>query len=307
MKLRNFLKSLSFLRKKIKIIAIVGPTASGKTDLSIKIAKYIDGEIISADSRQMYKELTHGSGKILESEKENITHYCLDIFSIFDGQKSVTDWRNAAQDAIDIITSKNKTPIVVGGTMHFIDTLLFNKQFSNVLPNENLRNELQNKSCEELVKLLEKLDSTFSEKIDKKNKVRLVRAIEIATEIGSVPPVSENSDKYNIIWLGILPDAKILRERIDLRLEKRWNSILEEVRDLLNKKINPELLISLGLEYKYSTLFLQNKISENEAKQEIKLKSWQYAKRQMTWWKRNKNIKWFPSGDEAFKYFKKHN
>lgn len=307
MKFKSFLKHLNFLNfRKKKVIAIVGPTASGKTDLSIQIAKLIDGEIISADSRQMYVELTHGSGKILEIEKENTPHYSLDIFSIFEGQKSISDWLRNARDALSIIFNKGKTPIVVGGTMHFIDALLFDKEFSGAEPNSELRQELESKTCDELVQILENLDKEFLEKVDKKNKVRLIRAIEIASKVGYVPPISQNKSKYRIIWIGIRPDASMLRSRIDTRLEKRWQYILEEVKGLIQNNVDVELLKKLGLEYRYAALFLNKEINEEQAKQELKLKIWQYAKRQMTWWKKNKAIKWFASGDEAYKYFAKN-
>jgi len=295
---------------KQKIYVIVGPTASGKTDYSINLAKEISGEIISADSRQVYTELNFGSGKVTKEEMQNIRHYCLDLESVKslienngENKMNVEKWRQPAAAAISKILSQNKTPILVGGTMHWIDALIYGKVFSEVKPNLTLREELEKYDIEILLNKLQSLDKDYYDKIsenksDTKNKRRIIRAIEIATsnennKIEEVKYTDVYKD-FDTVWIGLKVDREILRQRIEKRLEKRWGDILKEVSSIVEnfgEKIIGEL-IKLGLEYKYATLFITNQISEQEAKESIVNSSMKYARRQMTWWKRNSDIKW---------------
>jgi tRNA dimethylallyltransferase len=293
-----------------KLYVIVGPTASGKTDYSIDLAKKIDGEIISADSRQVYTELNYGSGKITREEMQNIKHYGLNIASIQslienngENKVNVETWRKEARLAIKEILDKNKTPIIVGGTMHWIDALVYGKEFSEVKPNQILRDELENFDTETLLAKLKALDEDYYNKIvnnnsDARNKRRIIRAIEIATansnnKIEEVRYTDEFKD-FEIVWVGLKVDRERLRVRIERRLEKRWENILEEVKNIIknfDEKMGDEL-IKLGLEYKYATLYIRKEISEEEAKENIINSSMKYARRQMTWWKRNSEISW---------------
>jgi tRNA dimethylallyltransferase len=293
-----------------KLYVIVGPTASGKTDYSIDLAKKIDGEIISADSRQVYTELNYGSGKVTEEEMQNIKHYGLDIASVqsliennAENKVNVEIWRKQARLTIKEILANNKTPIIVGGTMHWIDALIYGKEFSEVKPNQILRDELENFDIETLLAKLKSLDEDYYNKIignnsDAKNKRRIIRAIEIATansdnKIEEVKYIDEFKD-FEIVWVGLKVDRERLRVRVEKRLEKRWQNILTEVSDLIDKlgeKMGDEL-IKLGLEYKYATLYIRKEISEKDAKENIINSSMRYARRQMTWWKRNTEISW---------------
>jgi tRNA dimethylallyltransferase len=293
-----------------KLYVIVGQTASGKTDYSIDLAKKIDGEIISADSRQVYTELNYGSGKITREEMQNIKHYGLNIASIQslienngENKVNVETWRKEARLAIKEILDKNKTPIIVGGTMHWIDALVYGKEFSEVKPNQILRDELENFDTETLLPKLKALDEDYYNKIvnnnsDARNKRRIIRAIEIATansnnKIEEVRYTDEFKD-FEIVWTGLKVNREILRARIEKRLEKRWENILAEIKEMiesLGEDMGDEL-IKLGLEYKYATLYIRKEISEEEAKENIINSSMRYARRQMTWWKRNTEIGW---------------
>ena len=174
------------MESKRKIIVILGPTASGKSALAVKIAKKINGEIISADSRQVYKGLDIGTGKITRKEMGGVPHYCLDVVSpkkIF----TVADFKKCAEKAIEKIFAKNKIPIIVGGTGLYIQAVVDNIVLPEVKPNWRLRKELEKKTTEEMFKMLKKLDPERAKNIDAKNPRRLIRAIEITKEIGKMP------------------------------------------------------------------------------------------------------------------------
>ncbi len=276
---------------KPKIIVIVGPTASGKSDLAVNIAKERNGEIISADSRQVYKGLDIGSGKITKREMRGVPHFLLDVANpkkVF----TVADFKRLGQKAIDDILSRGKTPIIVGGTGFYIDTLVFDLDLPEVPPNKILREKLEKKTIEELFAELEKLDPERAEEIDSKNKVRLVRALEIVDALGKIPKVNR-SEKFNIEWIGIDWPDEVLKERIHTRLLKRIKSgMIKEAENLHVKGLSYKRMEQFGLEYRYMSRFLKGEISKEEMISELETKIRQYSKRQRTWFKRNKNIKW---------------
>ncbi len=269
----------------------MGPTASGKSDLAVNIAKERNGEIISADSRQVYKGLDIGSGKITKREMRGVPHFLLDVANpkkVF----TVADFKRLGQKAIDDILSRGKTPIIVGGTGFYIDTLVFDLDLPEVPPNKILREKLEKKTIEELFAELEKLDPERAEEIDSKNKVRLVRALEIVDALGKIPKVNR-SEKFNIEWIGIDWPDEVLKERIHTRLLKRIKSgMIKEAENLHVKGLSYKRMEQFGLEYRYMSRFLKGEISKEEMISELETKIRQYAKRQRTWFKRNKNIKW---------------
>lgn len=276
-----------------KVIAIVGPTASGKSDLAVQIARVFDCEIISADSRQVYKELDIGTGKITKKEMRGIAHYLIDVASP-KRKFSVTEWKQKAQEAIEKIIKKNKTPIIVGGTGFYIDSLLFGLEIPEVPPNDKLRKSLINKSPEELFKILKKIDPTRAKTIDAKNSVRLIRAIEVAQELGSVPLLQKKDNNYEILWIGINPGKEKLKERIHKRLVKRLNQgMINEAKNIHKKGLSWKRMEELGLEYKWLAFHLQNLITKNELLLKLERDIIQYSKRQITWFNKNKNIIWF--------------
>ena len=283
-----------------KIIVIVGPTASGKSDLAVKIAKKYNGEIISADSRQVYKGLDIGSGKITKEEMEGVEHYLTDVTHP-ETTFSVQDFKILATKAIEDIKNKGKIPIIVGGTGFYIDVLVTDVSLPEVPPNLELRQKLETLSTSELVKMLEKADKDRSQTIDKNNRIRLVRAIEIATALGSVPKIIPHQ-KYDPIFIGIQWPKEVLNQRIYDRLMKRLHQgMIEEVQKLHNDGLSWERLFSLGLEYRYVSLYLQGKMNKEEMIEKLSTAIKQYSKRQMTWFKRNKKINWVQHTEDALR------
>ncbi|MEN9582435.1 MAG: tRNA delta(2)-isopentenylpyrophosphate transferase, tRNA dimethylallyltransferase [Candidatus Parcubacteria bacterium] len=281
-------------KKKKVVFVIVGPTAVGKTAYSIGLAKKVNGEIISADSRQVYKGLDIGSGKVTEKEMKGVPHYMLDVVS---PKQTYTahDFKAEAEKHIIDILARGKTPIIVGGTGFYIDALFGKWPLPNVPPNEALRKKLALQSNEKLFEVLRKLDPKRAKTIDQNNKVRLIRAIEIAKKLGAVPTVKTKSKKlpYDIVWMGIETDRESLRKKIVERLQKRlYLGMLDEVANLHKKGVSWKRLGELGLEYRYCTMYLQGKIGEAELIKTLVDKIYQYAMRQMTWFKSNKEISW---------------
>lgn len=274
------------MEPKPKIIVVCGPTATGKSDRAVELALAHNGEIISADSRQVYKYLDIGSGKVTSEEMCGIPHHMLDVCEpslVY----SVVDFQRDAQRAISDIIARGKTPIICGGTGMYIDALVYNTAFPEVAPNEALRKELENKSTEELQTILQELDSDRYEGIDIYNRVRLVRAIEIASALGSVPKLHKES-LYDIEWVYLDFPDDTLKERIHTRLYKRIDiGMIEEVQNLLTQNlITHERLETLGLEYRYIGRYLQNTISKDAMLAQLEKEIWHYAKRQRTWFKK---------------------
>lgn len=276
-----------------QIIVILGPTATGKSDIAVQIAQKIDGEIISADSRQVFKGMDLGSGKITKKEMLGIPHHLLDVANpknFF----SVVKYKELAEKSIEKILSKNKTPIICGGTGFYIDSIVKNIILPEVKLNKKLRAKLEKYSVEKLFKILKSLSPSRAKDIDKNNKVRLIRAIEIAKELGSVPKIKEGQNKYNFIIIGIDSKDDILKQRIEKRLLKRIKlGLINEVKKLHKQGVSWKRLESFGLEYKQTALYLQKKIAKNEMIENLKNEIWHFVKRQRTWFKRNQNIKWY--------------
>ena len=288
---------------KDKLIVILGPTAAGKTALSIKLAKKFNGEIVSADSRQVYKGMDLGTGKVTKEEMQGIRHHLLDVASP-KRQFSVAQYQKKAVEVINKILKTKKIPFLVGGSPFYIYAVTQGWQFPKIKPNKRLRKELEKKDALSLIKLLEKLDPERAGEIDKKNKRRLIRAIEIAKAIGKVPRL-KNKPMFNCLYIGInMPKAK-LKEKIRKRLEKRLKKgMIQEVKTLRQQGISWKKLESFGLEYKWVSIFLQKKISREEMKKRLQKDIENFAKRQMTWFKKDKRINWIKNQKEAEKLIK---
>ena len=281
-----------------KIIVILGQTATGKSDLSVKIAKKFNGEIISADSRQVYKGLDIGSGKITKREMQGVPHHLLDVANP-KRQFSIAQYKKLADKKIEEIhkpvqsRALHRLPIVVGGTGFYIQAIVDGLVLPEVKPNNKLRKELEKKSSKELFEILKKLDSSRAKNIEKDNPRRLIRAIEIAKELGKVPKLKTDS-RYEVLQIGLkLPEDK-LKENIHKRLISRMKKgMVKEVERLHSDGLSWKRLESLGLEYRFLAQHLQDKISKQEMLEKIETESWQFAKRQMRWFKRDPRIKWF--------------
>ena len=288
-----------------KIIVILGQTSTGKSDFAVEVAKNINGEIISADSRQVYKGMNLGTGKITKKEMWGIPHYLLDITSpsrVF----SVSDFQKRARKKIEEILKKNKVPIICGGTGFYIDAIVNGTIFPEVPPNKKLREQLSKKSTEKLFEMLKKLDSDRAQNIDPKNKVRLIRAIEIVKVLGKVPSLSPRQglgeNKFKVLKIGLTLPLEILKERIKTRLLARIKKgMIKEVENLHKNGVSWKRMNALGLEYRYVSLSLQNKLSKDEMIEKLNTEIWHFAKRQKTWFKRDKNIIWIDSRKKADK------
>ena len=281
------------VNKKQKILAIIGPTASGKTRLSIDLAKKFNGEIISADSRQVYKGLNIGTEKATKKEMRGVPHYLIDVCEPSD-TFTVRDFKNQAEDVISEITSHSKLPIVVGGTGFYIDALLYGTDFPEVLPNDSLRKELEQKSKVELFSILEEKDPERAKTIDSHNKRRIIRALEIIEKLGSVPEIAVREDVYDTLMIGIKTSDHKLKEKIEERVgEALKKGLIDEIKLLRNNRISDERINEFGLEYRVGLEFLNNEISDTDMKEKIIGELWKYVKRQRTWFKKNKDILWF--------------
>jgi tRNA dimethylallyltransferase len=300
-----------------KIIVILGPTSSGKSSIAIKLAKKFSGEIISADSRQIYRGMDVGTGKISgkydEKNKtfisENVIHYGINILNP-KTKYSAAQFKKYADRIIKNILKRKKLPIICGGTGFWIKTIVDNVVYPEVKPNLKLRSILRNKSAEELFSILKKLDPERAKNIDAKNPVRLIRAIEICKSLGKVPNVKHQTlnTKYKFLQIGInLPKEK-LHENIQKRLKQRLHSgMIEEVSNLRKQGLSWKKIQSFGLGYSLIPEYLQGKIkTKEELFEKIYSAEKDYAKRQMTWFKKDKRIVWINKYNEiktSVKYF----
>lgn len=287
----------------------MGPTASGKSDLAIALARKYNGEIISADSRQVYRGMDIGTGKVTKAEQKLAKHHLLDVASP-KRNYNVTHFVRDAKKIISDIKKRGKTPIICGGTGFWIQALLEENSFPAVKPDMALRKKLDKLSAEELFAQLKRKDSTRAKNIDPKNKIRLIRALEIIETLGTVPPVQKPKikDRESFLIIALNPPKETLHKNIETRLEKRLKKgMLAEVKNLRASGLSFKKLESFGLEYKYIALFLQGKISKEEMKERLNFEIRHYAKRQITWLRRfekiGAKIHWITEAKEAEKLF----
>ena len=279
---------------KKKVLVIVGPTASGKSALAVKLAKKFNGEIISADSRQVYKGLDVGTGKITKQERRGIPHYLLDVANPRK-QFSAAEYKKLSDEKVRYIVQKGKLPIVVGGTGFYIDVLTGSVVLPDVPPNKTLRKRLEKKNLEELFKILKKKDLRRAKDIDRNNKIRIIRALEIIDSLGKVPLNRGRQASTKFVFIGLKPNN--LNERIHKRLIERLPGIIREARKLHREGLTYKRMYELGLEYRYVAMYLQGNLNKLDMFNKVNREIRRYAKRQMTWFKRNKKIKWFGPED----------
>lgn len=278
--------------KRPKIIVIVGPTAVGKTSLSIELAKKINGEIISADSRQVYCGLNLGTGKVTPNEMRGIPHHLIDIADPTT-RYTVSDFVRDGRTAIHEIVERNRLPIVVGGTFFYVDALLGRVSIPETLPDPELRNELMTSSNEALASELAQKDPERAATIDTKNKRRLIRALEIVRAFGKVPRLVRTLP-YDVLIIGLILEKTALHESIHNRLYARLDAgMIAEVENLHREGLSYERMEDLGLEYRYISRYLRGILPKETMLAELETKIRQFAKRQMTWLKRDKEIHWY--------------
>ncbi|MCU0660269.1 MAG: tRNA (adenosine(37)-N6)-dimethylallyltransferase MiaA [Candidatus Pacebacteria bacterium] len=274
-----------------KLIAIVGQTATGKSDFAVEVARAIDGEIISADSRQVYKGLAIGTGKITKKEMREVPHHLLDVVNP-KRQFTVADFTRLSDKSIRDILKRKKVPILCGGTGFYIDAVVFGKEYPEVPPNKKLRDTLEKYSTAELFNILKKHDPKRALTIDQNNPVRLIRAIEIVKHLGKVPYI-KTEQKWQSLVIGFSLPREILKQKIQIRLLKRLKAgMLAEAKRLHTNGLSYKRMEALGLEYRYQARYLQGSITKTEMIEQLTNEIFQYAKRQETWFKRNKNIIW---------------
>ncbi len=269
-----------------KVVAVVGPTASGKSELAVRIAKALGGEVVSADSRQVYRGMDVGSNKITRKEMRGIPHYLLDVADPSADGFTVADYRRLARQAVNDILSRSKLPIICGGTGFYIDTLLYNATIPAVPPQAELRAKLERKSAETLYEELKRLDPRRAATIEAKNKRRLIRALEIVHTTGKpVPLHSEDGPHYKMVFVAPYRTREELKERIAARNnDARLRRVIEETKKLHDERgVSWERLDSFGLEYRYATRHLQGKLTKEEMCDRLIAATWRYAKRQLAW------------------------
>ena len=290
-----------------KLLVVLGQTATGKSALAVSLARRFGGEVISADSRQVYEGLAIGTGAIAQAEQRGVPHHLLGVANPR-SEFSVADFKHLAEIAASDILRREKLPIVVGGTGFYIQTVVDNIVPPEVPPDAALRARLGEKSAPELLEELRRLDPDRAETIEPENGRRLVRAIEIATHLGSVPRRQEPNPKYEVLEIGLaLPERELrarIEQRVRERLERGW---VDEVHALLERGVPLARLRELGLGYrvlaealadqKHSNI-LQN-VRMSALGERIAIAEWQYAKRQARWFKRDQRIRWFHSSEET--------
>ncbi len=280
-----------------KLLVILGPTASGKSDLAIKIAKLFNGEIISADSRQIYKEMNIGTAKPI---KDNL-HHLLDLINP-DKHFSAAQYKELAYKTIKDIQNRNKLPILCGGTGLYISSIIENWQFPKIPPQEKLRKELEKKSTEQLFEIYQKIDPNGAKFIDKKNKRRLIRAIEVSK--ANNKPFWQQRRKNKPPFKTLLIGIKLSKEELKKRIAKRTKKMIKmglkiEVKILIKKYRWIPSLQTIG--YQEWKQYFDNKINKKEVQNLIELHTIQYSKRQMTWFKKMKNVQWIKNPEQAIK------
>lgn len=277
-----------------RVIVITGPTAVGKTKLSIELAKKLNGEIINADAMQVYKGLNIGTAKVTEKEKENIPHHLFDIKEV-EEEYSIYNYQKDCRKVIDNILSRNKTPILVGGTGLYIKAALYDYKLSE----EKANNTYDNLKTEEIYKELLKLDKDIN--IDKNNRRRLIRALNYYKENNtSISNNKTNKLLYDAIFIGLTTDREILYKKINQRVDNMIeNGLLEEVKYYYDKNIKTKPLIN-GIGYKELYNYFDGLCSKEEAVEKIKQNSRHYAKRQYTFLNHQLNVVWFETDYNNF-------
>lgn len=314
------------LNNKPKIIAILGPTASGKSSLALKLAEKYNGEIVNADSRQVYKKMDIGTGKVSRDKISNfqflrlcqgsggqaiskqlyfcekIRHHLLDVVNP-DKPFSLAQYQRLAFRAIDDILKRKKIPIICGGTGLYIRAIVDNLDIPKVKPDSKLRQKLEKQTAAKLFSQLKKLDPKTAKIIDQHNKRRLVRALEVVltkqTSFTELQKIQE--PRYDVLQIGIKTDRQILRQRIEKRFKQMIkNGLIEETKNLL-KKYPTNLPSMSGIGYSEIGQYLTGEISLDEAIQKAVARTYQYSKRQITWFKKNERIKWIDTSAQAVK------
>lgn len=286
-----------------KVIIIVGPTAIGKTYVSIELAKRFETEIISADSMQIYKYMNIGTAKVTKEEKQNIKHHMIDIIEPNEAH-SVSEFKNLVEKIIDDILDKNRNPIIVGGSGLYINSIMYDLDFGNAKSDEKIRNlytqYYEDHGEDALYDKLLEIDPKACEKIHKNNIKRVIRALEVNHITGekfseiNTDIRKQNDKKYNTIVIGLKMDRKILYQRINERVDQMFeDGLIEEVKWLTEKGYHKNLVSMQGIGYKEIIAYFRGLVTLEECKNILKRNTRRFAKRQFTWFSKDEEIKWF--------------
>ena len=289
-----------------KLLVIVGATATGKSNLAIKIAKKFNGEIISADSRQIYRNLDIGTGKITEQEQKQVKHYMINIVSV-KKQYTVAQYTQQANKIIKKIWRQQKLPIICGGSPLYVISVIEGLQFPKIKTNPKLRAQLAARPLTDLWQELKKLDPGRANNIDSNNKRRIIRALEIIyTTKKPIQPLKKQPLTSDILILSTQKSKEEIKHLIKTRLDKRLKQgMIKEVKKLKKQNISSKRLYDLGLEYRYINLYLDKKISYQEMYDTLYKKIIDFAKRQLTWFKKFPNVQYINNDKQAIKIVKR--
>jgi tRNA dimethylallyltransferase len=283
-----------------RLIVVLGPTASGKSALGIALAQHFHGEIVSADSRQVYRGLDIGSAKVTPQEQALVPHHLLDVVDPREVY-SVSQYQHAAIATIDAILERNHLPFLVGGSPHYIQMVVDNIEIPRVPPHPALRAQLEARPLPGLLAQLEQLDPQSAATIERNNPRRVIRALEVCLITGK--PFSEQQGTanplYNSLLLGIHWPRNTLYQRIDKRVDERMQQgMVDEVRSLLANGVSHERLDALGLEYRFISRWLRGDFgSEAEMVQRLKYAIHDFTRRQLSWFRRDQRILWIEGGE----------
>lgn len=280
-----------------KLIVIAGTNASGKSGLGIELARHYGGEVVSADSRQVFRGLDLGSGKVTQEEMKGVPHHLIDVVDA-GSFYSMADFQKQAFEAIDDIIARGKTPFLVGGTGLYVASVADGYVMSNRMPDLAYRDELEKLTTEELYMMLKKIVPDTD--VEPRNRNRVMRLLEKIHDGDDLTPSKE--PRYETLRLGVTWDRDVLRRRIDERLDRRLDEgMIDEVKNLLDGGVSETFMIKLGLEYKFITQYLRGDYAHLEEMKELLATAIkQFAKRQMTWFRRDESIHWLNMTQDPF-------
>ena len=286
--------------KKIPLIILTGPTAVGKTDLSIKLSKSLNAEIISADSMQIYKYMDIGSAKVTKEEMDGVVHYMIDEVTP-DVPFSVSEFQMRSEKYIEEINKKGKNVLITGGTGLYLNSLIYNMDFAKSNANNEIREKLEQELAENGIDYMHEklrgLDEEAANRIHKNNTKRVIRAIEVCMSGQKMNDFSKDlryNEKYKPIIIVLNRDREVLYQRINKRVDIMLeNGLLDEVKELLKMGYTKDMISMQGIGYKEMIKYLDGEYTYDEAIEIIKRDSRRYAKRQLTWFKRYQDAKWF--------------
>ncbi len=291
--------------QKIPLLIVAGPTATGKTDVAIRAAKKLGGEVVSADSMLIYRHMDIGTAKPDDEDKRGIPHHLIDIVEP-DAGYSVEIYQKQARQVIEDINARGKLPILAGGTGFYIDTVVFNYDFNRAAPDTGLRRmltrEAEEKGNRAVHDRLRAVDPGAADRIHANNLKRVIRALEIHDQTGATGALQRTRSKeayplYDQLFFGLYYERDELYRRIEKRVDLMMaRGLVDEVRGLLELGYHPELVSMQGLGYKEIAGYLQNRYPLDEAVQLLKRNTRRFAKRQLTWFRRYSNIKWIDMG-----------